>query len=119
VLALLVSCGRNTPEPPDPAAYQKLDAEGRIKATTPRAVLCINHLMYEDAVSAGLSREEAKEIMQRASDKPSRPEDDEVVYKTQCLGEPNANALPDAVLACWKIEDCKQFANCVTDKRKR
>jgi hypothetical protein len=118
-LVLVMSCGGNKPEPPDPEAYKKLDPTGRCEATMPRAVRCINHLMYEEAVAAGLPPADAKEIVEKAADKPSRPGDDEAVYKVQCLGDKDPNALPDAVLACWKIDGCKLFAKCVTEKRKR
>lgn len=117
--ALAMSCSGNKVEPPDPAAYQKLDPEGRCKATMPRGIQCINHLMYEDAIAAGLPAEDAKAMLQKAADKPTRSDENEAVYKVQCLGDKDPNSLPDAVLACWKIDSCKQFAKCVSEKRRR
>ncbi len=117
VIAILAACG-GKPSAPSLEDYKKLDAEGRCKATMPRAVQCIDNLMLDQMKAAGIGSEDAKEMMQKLASKASTREDDEKVYQIECAGEKDPNKVPDAVYACWAIDSCKAFASCVRDKLK-
>ncbi len=117
MIAILAACG-GKPSPPSLEDYKKLDAEGRCKATTPRAVQCIDNLMLDEMKDVGIGSDDAKDMMQTVESKPSKPGDDEKVYEIMCAGEKDANRVPDAVYACWSVDNCKAFSKCVRDKLK-
>lgn len=119
LVALIALAGCDgLPDKPDEASYRALDDTGRCKATAPRAIRCTDELILMDLKAvAGDDPALLDGIADKLHEDKPLPRQERkqniTVHKTSCVGTPG---YMDAVFACWSIEDCKKFADCVASK---
>ena len=112
-----VACKDGLPPPPDPQRYQTLNEDERCEATAPRAIRCIDHLLL--AQFRQLSSELPEGLVQEVSSARTSTSEALVMHRTSCLADDPRSpaAYADAIVACWSVEDCVAFADCVVAKQ--
>jgi hypothetical protein len=106
---------------PDPTKFRAMTPEEQCKATAPRATRCATELLIED-MRETFSREPADtafvdDVAKRIGNEP-RPTAAEAarMHEAKCLSD-LSHGYPAAVARCWNMDDCREFATCVTRKR--
>jgi hypothetical protein len=113
-LAGLAACGDKRPKRPDDATFRAMNEREKCRVTTPRAITCADEIIIEQLrTMPGLDNADeiaADAEKQNAKQKPLTPKQRIQVHEDSCAGIPH---YADAVLACWDVEGCKPFADCV------
>ena len=109
-LIILAAC-KGTPSPPDPKAFAAMTPEARCEAVAPRATQCVDELMIADLHSVGIDPALAKELETQLGNSPRAKGDEAAaMHKTRCA---STKGYPPAVVACWAIQPCQAFVDCV------
>jgi hypothetical protein len=115
---VLLGCG-GKPSPPDMKKYEAMSAEERCKATEPRASMCADELVVMDLRDlAGDLGSEMTNAVEKDLEGKGQVDSAQAkeVHRSICRGD-RTTAYMDAVVECWAVEHCKDFANCVSAAR--
>ena len=112
----LCACSK-APTKPDPAALKQLSYEAQCEAVAPRVAPCANEMMIADLRAIAGPGEMDRAETQAISDELRREEPSADAARKMailsCMGTRN-ETFPSQVLACWEVDDCKRFAECMT-----
>ena len=109
VLLLAAACS-DKPAPPDLAKFKAMSEDDQCEAAAPRATRCMDDLLVADIKAVGLDKDLKGELVKEVRTTPSTPDERKTMHKVQCMSDP---AYANAVVACWTIEPCKEFVECV------
>src|SRR5258706_15901218 len=109
-LAVLLLAAACSDKPPDLAKFKAMSEADQCEAAAPRATRCIDDLLVADIKAVGLDKELRGKLVKDVRTTHSTPDERKAMHEIQCLSGP---AYTNAVVACWTIEPCKEFAECV------
>ena len=110
LLVVVAAACDKLPARPDLATFDKLSESEQCEAAAPRGTRCIDDLLIADIKALDLDIDTKTQLVKELRTRPTAPADQRTVHDVQCHGDP---AYAKAIVACWTIEPCKEFVDCV------
>jgi hypothetical protein len=112
LFVVLAGCGKSSSSPkPDLAKFAAMSREEQCKATEERGARCADAQLIANlralSVNGGSDVEPITQELAKAP--PSDLAASRKMHEVQCADD----RYPAAVVACWDIADCTEFATCV------
>jgi hypothetical protein len=99
------------PDPPDAKQFAAMTEEQQCDAVLPRTTPCASELIAASLLSITTGDDpEMQKLARDLAEQPGTKDEDRAIAKTQCVAD---RGFPAAVVACWKVEDCKPFSECI------
>ncbi len=119
IAVVMLGCG-GKPSPPDMKKYEAMSADEKCDATEPRASLCVDELLVmdlRDLAGQDIGSEFIETVEKDLESRPrTNPSQAKPLHQNLCRGG-RTTAYMDAIVECWAVEHCKDFANCVSAAR--
>ncbi len=115
LFVVTAACSSKPAAPPDPQAYRAMTDEQKCAAVAPRALPCVDELMITILHAVTGDRASDPEFARKIDDeiRANRSDGDlaKTMHQSNCNGDLH---YTDSVIACWSVEGCQPFAECVS-----